>query len=200
MATLTLHRAGRIQEQIRASVRALRLEKATTISIFARNARDEIGRGRERLLERIDRLERLLAALGAIRATTGQANAEQGISALLAEKAQLQEWIALVDGLVADDARAKRGWPEPRRPSPPDTDIDEQIRAMRARFEAAEIGEGELKIDLLDEETRRSLGTRMTEKRRRLEEISDRLRQLNATAAIEVADELVTYLREHEVI
>lgn len=71
---------------------------------------------------------------------------------------------------------------------------------MRARFEAAEGCESELQIDLLDEQTRRSLGTRMAEKRRRLEEISDRLRQVNATAAIEVGDELLAYLREHEVI
>jgi hypothetical protein len=77
----------------------------------------------------------------------------------------------------------------------------QQIEATRARFAAGDgNGETEMSAPLLDASLEDEVRLRVIECRRRLDEISDRLRTLNSSATVEVADEALDYLREEGVI
>jgi hypothetical protein len=85
-------------------------------------------------------------------------------------------------------------------PVPRDADaVAEQVRAMRARF-AAEGGDDALETSLLDEASLTTLRERIAAARRRLEDIGDRLRELNGSARVAVADDVLDWLRGETVI
>jgi hypothetical protein len=79
--------------------------------------------------------------------------------------------------------------------------FSKQIAASRTRFEA---GEGDVQTDilvpLLDEALEAEIRQRILDRRRRLDEVSDKLRALNSSATIELTDDTVTYLQQEGVI
>jgi hypothetical protein len=202
MASITLTRAQRLQDRIRGALRELPLASHVEIGIFAADPSGAVGREAGRLRKNLEVLTRLLAILAEVRAATGRANAECGIGDLLAEKAGIEEEIGLLARLiaVAGDFGGLLG----TRPRPPlhreAGEIEAQIRAMRARYEQADQGDVTIDAGLLDDADAERLRERIVACRRRLEEIGDRLRELNGSVRIEIDDAALAWLREHEVI
>jgi hypothetical protein len=206
MTTITLTKAGRLQDRIRAALRELPLVPYVAIGIFAPEPAATIEHEAARLRENLDHLTRLLAILAKLRAMTGRANAECGIGDLLAEKAGIEEelglLIKLIPGAGRADARDLDGFfGRARRSSRRHTsEIEAQVRAMRARYEQAERGDTTVEAPLLDDADAERLRERIITCRRRLEEIGDRLRELNGSIRVEIEDAALGYLREQEVI
>lgn len=208
MTGLTLTKAGRLQERLRAAVRDLPLTTHVTIGIFAAEPAATIEREAAKLRADLDVLTRLLSILAKVRAAAGRANAEHGIGDLLAEKAAIDEEINLLVKLIptqgsradAEDFIGALGTtPRPglRQHA---GEIETQVDAMRARYQKTERGETTVEVPLLDEAEAKRLRERIVARRRRLEEIGDRLRELNSSIRIDVDDEALAYLRDREVI
>jgi hypothetical protein len=208
MASMTLTKAGRLQERIRAALRELPLVPHVAIGIFALEPLTTVEHEAAKLRENLDFLTRILAILAKVRAATGRANAEHGISDLLAEKAGIEEELNLLIRLLPErSAHADPGdfdgilgtaqRPSLRRRA---GEIEAQIRAMRARYEQAERSDTTIDAPLLNDADAERLRERIVACRRRLEEIGDRLRELNGSIRVEIDDATLTYLREQEVI
>ncbi|HUC16728.1 MAG TPA: hypothetical protein VMA37_03455 [Acetobacteraceae bacterium] len=99
MGSLTLTKASRLQERIRAAVRGLPLATHVTLGIFSSEPAAAVERAAASLRENLDVLARLLAILAQLRAATGRANAQCGVVDLLAEKAALEEELSLLTKL-----------------------------------------------------------------------------------------------------
>jgi hypothetical protein len=208
MAGITLAKSRRLQERIRAAVRVLPLTPCAAIGIFAPEPAATVEREATRLRKDLDALARLLSILAQVRAATGRANAECGIGDLLAEKAGLDEELSLLSKLVPERTgtgsaadfggmlgRAQR--PSLRRHA---GEVEAQVSAMRARYEQAQRSETTIEAPLLDDADAARLRERIVACRRRLEEIGDRLRELNSGIRVEIDDAVIAYLREQEVI
>lgn len=208
MGLMTLHRASRVQGQIRAAIGALSVESHARISIFTDEANAEVERLSQRLMDDIARLQRLLSILADLRAAVGQQNIASGIGRLLAEKAAIEEEISLLSKLVGG---------HPERPSNLDflssrrrreqavttrgrVSLEAQIRASRARFEAGENGDDTIRVPLLDAGQHDAIRTRIRDRRRRLDAIADKLRALNSTGTVEIADEALAFLEQAGVV
>jgi hypothetical protein len=209
VSKLTLHRAGRIQEQINARIGRLSFETHAKISIFSTDPEGDVDRRAHGLWKDVERLQRLGAIRTKVRAVLARQNAETGISGLLAEKAGLERQVALLSSLVDQESGEPEGWMTARRRSRHQVSstkrgqasLVQQIEATRARFAAGDgNGETEMSAPLLDASLEDEVRLRVIECRRRLDEISDRLRTLNSSATVEVADEALDYLREEGVI
>jgi len=207
MASLTLTKTARLQERIRAALRELPLLPHVAIGIFALEPLTTIEREAARLRENLDVLTRLLAILAQVRAATGRANAECGIGDLLAEKAGLEEELSLLTKLIPGVGRADAGdfdgflgGAKRRSLRRHAGEIEAQVNAMRARYEQTEPGETTVEAPLLDDADAERLRERIVACRRRLEEIGDRLRELNGGIRVEIDDAMLAYLREQEVI
>jgi hypothetical protein len=209
LATIPLHRAARIQDQIRGGIARLSFESEASISIFSSNPDADLGRRMQRLREDLAKLPRYLAIQTDIRASIGRQNAAIGIGALLAEKAAVEEEISILSRLI-DCEIAPRGLRELSGLSRHRTDagwrrdqisIAEQIRATRARFESAEgQEEDDVLVPMLDQAHADEVQTRLVMLRRRLEEHADKLRDLNSSTTVEIEDQALQYLQNEGVI
>jgi hypothetical protein len=206
MARITLAKATRLQEQLRVALRQLPLVSHVAIGIFVSAPAAAGEREAGRLRGNLDLLTRLLAILAKLRAATGRANAECGIGDLLAEKAGLEEELGLLTKLIPGVGRADAGdldgflgRAQRRSLRRHAGEIEAQINAMRARFEQAEPGETTVEAPLLDDADAARLRERIVACRRRLEEIGDRLRELNGSVRVEIDDGALAYLREQQV-
>jgi hypothetical protein len=202
MASITLTRAGRLQDRIRGALRELPLAPQVEIGIFAPDPAAAVGREARRLRENLNILTRLLAILAEVRAATGRANAECGIGDLLAERAGIEEELSLLTKLIADAVDFGGLLGTRQRPSlyRQAGEIEAQIRAMRARYEQADQGQVTIDATLLDDADAERLRERIVACRRRLDEIGDRLRELNGSIRVEIDDAALAWLREQEVI
>ena len=198
MAMITLNKASRLQDSLRRKLTTLPLKAETTLSIFSADPAAEIARRAGMLAADIDRADRLLTILADVRASVGQANAESGIAALLAEKAGVEERIKLFSALLPGPGKSRIFGPAPVFRD--GGTITEQVSSMRVRYEAGEGGEDTLDTPLLDETALATLGERIAALQRRLEEIGDRLREINSVARISIADDVVEWLRGEQVI
>jgi hypothetical protein len=205
MASLTLTKSSRIQEQIRAAVRDLPLTTRATVDIFALEPAAAIEREAARLREDVEVLARLLSILAQLRAATGRANAQHGVADLLAEKAAIDEEVSLLMKLIRGQAASGDfdellGGARQRFPRRHAGEMEAQVSAMRARYEHAERSQTTFEAPLLDDADAERLRKRLLARRRRLEEIGDQLREINGRVRIEIDDDALAYLREREVI
>jgi hypothetical protein len=191
MAMITLTKAARLQDGLRRKLATLRLSAETTIPIFIADPAAETGRRAGALTAHLDRVDRLLTILADLRAAVGTANAECGIAALLAEKAGLEERTKLFSALLPGAGKSRLCATQTAFRD--GEVIANQVRAMRMRYEAGDGGDDTLETALLDETAAAAL-------RERLEAIGDRLRELNGSARITVADEILDWLRGEQVI
>jgi hypothetical protein len=207
VATLTLTKSSRLQERIRAAIRGLHLVPTVTLGIFGTDPEAAVEQAAARLREHLDVLRRLLSILASLRAAVGRANAACGITQLLAERAAAQEEAALISKLIP---KVSGSAPEEfdglyRAPRPPLVrrhagEIEQEVRAMRVRYEHADERETTIAAPLLDDTEAERLRSRIVACRRRLEEIGDRFRELNSTVVDEIHDEALAYLQQQEVI
>ena len=199
---LTLHRAGRVLEGIRAAVGRIELNSSARISIFG-DPTSELARKSGELSDKLDKLERLLAAQARIRAAVGRKNAELGISEVLAEKSAHDEWIKLASavngGAPKTDALAISRRHSPGVPVDA-VNLEVRAKAMRERFALSDASvEGEVEVRLFDTEAVAALSKRIAERRRSVERLSDQLRELNGRmVAIDETD--LAYLKGEDVI
>jgi hypothetical protein len=205
MASVTLTKSSRIQEQIRAAVRDLPLTTRATVGIFALEPAAAIEREAARLREDVEVLARLLSILAQLRAATGRANAQHGVADLLAEKAAIDEEVSLLMKLIrgqgaSGDFDELLGGARQRFPRRHAGEMEAQVSAMRARYEHAERSQTTFEAPLLDDADAERLRKRLLARRRRLEEIGDQLREINGRVRIEIDDDALAYLREREVI
>ena len=199
---LTLHRASRVLEAIRAAIGRIELTSTARISIFG-DPMGELARKSEELSSKLDTLERLLAVQARIRAAIGRTNAELGISEVLAEKAAHEEWIKLATAVTGRGP--KTDTPTVLRRHSPGVPVDAasldaRAKAMRDRFAGSDAAvEAEIEVRLYDGAETITLSKRIAERRRTVERLSDQLRQLNARPVVlDEAD--LAYLREEDVI
>jgi uncharacterized coiled-coil protein SlyX len=199
---LTLHRAGRVLEAIRAAIGRIELNPTARISIFG-DPTSELARKAEELSSKLDTLERLLAVQARIRAAVGRTNAELGISDVLAEKAAHEEWIKLASLVTASGS--KTDTPTILRRHSPGVPVDAasldaRAKAMRDRFASSDASvEAEIEARLYDGAATVTLSKRIAERRRKVEQLSDRLRELNGRmVALDEPD--LAYLTEEDVI
>lgn len=203
MADITLHRAGRILEAIRAAVGGVELGTTAKVSIFGEPVA-ELARKTAGLASDIDKIERLLSVQSRIRATVGRANAELGISDLLAEKAAADEWIKLVSPLVSRSSGKAAGLDYVMRRSRGDAtdpaNLEARAKAMRERYAASDAEvDAAIETRVLDQDAAAGLAKRIAQRRREVELLSDRLRTLNArTVVLDEAD--LEYLTSQDVI
>jgi len=206
MASITLTKAGRLQDRIRAALRELPLTSQVEIGIFAPDPAATVEREARRLRGNLEILARLLAILAKVRGATGRANVECGIGELLAEKAGIDEELKFLVKLIPEraglaDAGDLDGFlgtaPSLHRQA---GEIEAQIRAMRARYEQAERSATTVEAPLLDEADAERLRERIVACRRRREDIGDRLRELNGSIRVEIDDAALDYLRAQDVI
>ena len=198
MTMITLAKAARLQESLRRKLATLRLSAETTLPIFMADPAAETARRAGALTADLDRVDRLLTVLAEIRTAVGAANAECGITALLAERAGMAERIKLLSALLPGPEKSRLY--EPQTVFRDGETIADQVRAMRLRYEAGEGGADTLDTALLDETAVAALRDRVSDAQRRLEAIGDRLRELNGSARITVADEILEWLRREQVI
>jgi hypothetical protein len=205
MASLTLTKASRLQDLIRAAVRDLPLTTHVTLGIFAPEPATAVEREAARLREDVDVLARLLSILAQLRAATGRANAQHGVADLLAEKAAIGEELGLLIKLIPGQAATGDfdellGGARQRFPHRHAGEIEALVSAMRARYEHAEGSQTTVEAPLLDGAEAARLRKRLVARRRRLEEIGDQLREINGRVGIEIDDDALAYLREREVM
>jgi hypothetical protein len=204
MAEITLHRAKRIEEQIRVALREQKLSDSVRVAIFNSDPLGAINRERERLKEEIGRVQSFLNILARIRAAAGKANAEVGISALLAEKAARTEQISILSKLLPSAASDEPKFFVGRGQKPlarDDEALAVQFSAMKERFSTAEkAGDTSLDIQVLTEEDQTELRDIKLAAERRIEDISDRLRELNSGTRIVIDDADLDYLRNQKVL
>jgi hypothetical protein len=198
MVMITLTKASRLQENLRRKLATLRLSAETTIPIFIADPAAETGRRAGALTADLDRVDQLLTILAEIRAAVGTANAECGIAALLAEKAGLEERIKLFSALLPGAGKSRLY--ATQTVFRDGKTIADQVRAMRMRYEAGDGGDDTVETALLDETAAAALRERLAAAQRRLEAIGDRLRELNGSVRITVADEILDWLRGEQVI
>jgi hypothetical protein len=203
MASLTLTKASRLQQRIRAAVGGLPLAAHVTLGVFAPEPAAAVERAAATLREDLEALARLLSILAQLRAATGRANAQHGVADLLAEKAAIDEETSLLakllPGVPGDFDEILRGGQRAllRRHA---GEVEAHVSAMRARYEHAERSQTTIEAPLLDDADAERLRERLVARRRRLEEIGDQLRELNGRIRIEIDDDSLSYLREREVI
>jgi hypothetical protein len=208
MATITLSRAHRIEERIRAALKRTELKPTVAVSAFEADPHARIQLARADLARRAIFVGDLLAVLARIRSAVAAANVESGISALLAEKAALEETNKIVGPLV--EAPAETSDPdifsrrETARPEvvPDQAEaLTEFLKATRERFRQADRGESSITILLHDPQAATAaFGPGMVARRRRIEDIGDQLRHLNAATQITVADADMEFLRTNDVV
>jgi hypothetical protein len=188
MATLTLTKSSRLQERIRAAIPGLQLAPTVTLGIFAMDPDAAVEQAAGRLRADLDVLRRLLSILASLRAATGQANAACGITQLLAERAAAQEEVTLISKLIPEGSPPEEfdGLYRPARPHRllrHVGEIEQEVRAMRARYEHADERETTIAAPLLDDAAAERLRSRVVACRRRL----------NSTVVIEINDEALSY-------
>jgi len=205
MTEVTLHRAGRVLEAIRAAVGAIDLTATAKISIFGDPA-SELARKTAALEGEFAKLDRLLEVQARIRGVVGRSNVERGIADLLAKKAAAEEWIKLVSPLVTKPSgrpsalevysRRAGAAAEPTEA----TQLSATAAALRKRFEASDADVGaSLETKLLDEAAINALKKRIGERRREIELLSARLRTANE-GSVEIDDADIKYLTSIDVI
>jgi hypothetical protein len=210
MTKLTLHRAGRVQEQIGSRIGRIKFGPHTRLSIFATDPEAEAERRARELGADLERLQRLESIRATVRSVVARQNAETGISTLLCEKASLERQLAKLSKLLDPETPEFEGWivsgrRRQRHPAPSmkrgELALSKQIAASRLRFE---VGEGDVQTDilvpLLDEALEAEIRQRILDRRRRLDDVSDEFRALNSAATIELADDTVAYLQQEGVI
>jgi hypothetical protein len=208
MATMSLTKSARLQERIRTAIRETPIRGHLALGIFVPEPEAEVEREAARLRRNLDLIERLLSILAELRTAVGKANAERGVAQLLAEKSAIEEELSLISKLLpAEEMGGSDDGLETWRRAPRRTsfrrragEVEDEIRAMRARYEQAEGGETTAWVPLLDEADTERLRARVVTCRRRLESVGDRLRELNGGVVVEIKDETLAYLRENEVI
>jgi hypothetical protein len=197
---ISLSKASRLQQALRSKLKSLSLKSQATLPIFIADPSGEIRRQADALTADIQRVDRLLTILADVRAAVGAANAESGISALLAEKAGIEERIALFSALAPDSGTTISRLFGVGLVFRDAETLAQQVAAMRLRYEAGEGREDTLSTALLDETARADLGHRVAAARRRLEEIGDRLRELNSMTRISLEPEVFAWLRQEQVV
>jgi hypothetical protein len=208
MATMSLTKAARLQDRIRMAIRETPIRSHLALGIFVPDPAAALEQEAARLRQNLDSVARLLSILAEVRTNIGKANAQSGISQLLAEKSAIEEELKLVASLLpaeemggSDDGietwrRARRRTSFRRRAG----EVEDEIRAMRARYEQAEGGETTAWVPLLEEADTERLRARVVACRRRLEAVGDRLRELNGGVVVEIEDEALAHLRDRGVI
>jgi hypothetical protein len=208
MATMSLTKAARLQDRIRMAIRETPIRGHLALGIFVPDPAAELEQEAERLRQNLDLVARLLSILAEVRTIIGKANAQSGISQLLAEKSAIEEELKLVASLLpAEEIGGSDDGTETWRRAPRRTsfrrragEVEDEIRAMRARYEQAEGGETTAWVPLLEEADTERVRARVVACRRRLEAVGDRLRELNSDAVVEIKDEAIAYLRDRGVI
>jgi hypothetical protein len=205
MPTISLAKAHRIENAIRAGMRTVDLKTTVVAHLFDDNVDQAVQEGAEALRANAEHLERLVQILTRLRTVVGDANHRSGIVALLTEKAGLEELQKLLPGgssasSSTDDEDDIYG----RRHSMQAVDktaLAGLVQAQRQRFTVADSVSSVVTVKVMtDAESRDTFSPAALARRRRIEEIGDRLRGLNGTTQIEIPEADMAYLERHGVL
>jgi hypothetical protein len=211
MTSISLHRASRLLEAIQKALKVSEPKATVKFSVFAPALKAEILGKQSACQEALSVTERLLSIRAEIRAAVAKANAEVGISGLLAEKAKLDDLTRLLERMPGigpePEERPEDEYDYRRRPkatAPQLLDIETALltaEAAKARY-AATNGEAaqEVAIGVVDANQAKAMRRRLVEAKRELDTISDGLRSLNVAHRIEIADEILSWLTAQEVV
>ncbi len=213
MASITLHRASRILDSIAKAQKVDEPKPSVKLSIFSPNLQAEVERIEADTNRAVERIGMLNDCKAVIRAAVGIANAETGISTLLARKAAIEANIASLESLPGVSTakaepedemamyRRRRAKPAPMAVIVPET-VLATATAMRGRFEGAvgETGASEIEVGTVTAAGAAAYRKQVVAYRRELDAIADRLRAANASTLIEVSDVHMDWLTTHDVV
>jgi hypothetical protein len=215
MATVTLHRASRFKDAIDKNLKSnIPLKVTSRVSVFTTDMKGIIEGHKKGFAEAYTRVATLLKWRAVLRSACDVANAKCGISALLAEKAELDARIAILEKLpgVAPEVQAqpedemamyrRRGQKAVTVPALLDMDaVLATASATREKFAAADGSiASEIEFSAVDADAARGYKTSLIEARRGLDQISDKLRSINAASTVELPDEMINWLTDNEVV
>lgn len=191
---ITLRRAAAIQDLIRETRASLPLSPVAALSVYGDVAR-KVDDERAVMFKRIERLNALDRALMEIRKAVGHANAEAGVSDLLADQAQLGRLIEDLtpladatpfDGVEITRKRAERAAASEGAPSGP--------------FGRSQGPAETIQVSLLTQDDIDAIRVRLLEARRAKTQIKDRLAEINAMTWIGLSSETEETLRAEHLV
>ena len=212
MASITLHRADRILMAIKAALKIAEPKPSTTLSVFASDVNAEISERQRALVEGIKTTARLLAIRAALKGLQQQANATCGVASLLARKQAADDLVTSLErmpGVAAEpDAEPEDpyGLRRRRKKTPPPAILNlaaavAMAEASRDRFRGADgTVATDIEIGLVDAAMAADFRQQAVTARRQADELSDSLREMNASVRIEFGDADMDWLTAHNVV
>lgn len=193
MTQITLRRANRLQKAINDALSSLEFKADATVSVYDQDPMGTLDAANEKFDAAVAKAIKLTQILAAIRAETAAANAEVGIARLLAEKAAAERRIQILKGLSG-----RRG-SLASRPSP--DELQRRVQVTRERFEKAEFHEeATVTVPALTGSMIGDVADALVIDKRKIEKISERLLELNASTMIELPNEDLAWLEANQVI
>lgn len=205
MLSVTLHRAGRLDEELKRLAAIIKPTFSEKLSIFERDANVSVRDVCHKAQESLEKLSDIHGLRGQIRALVGIAQAQAGVTGLLAHKNGLDDVIralSRVPGVTApkekqgdDDYYGRRRKAEAPAEITPCVVSAARIIGASERYKNMDVETPtEIEVSTLTPETHASVMTIVSDARARLDDISDRLRALNATTTVSLSDELLDAL------
>lgn len=191
MTKITLLRAARLQASIHETLKTIPVTPKAELSIYA-NLADGIAAEQAKLKDSRARRERLITALFDIRRKTAVANAEAGLSDVLADQAENDMRIELLTNLAT--AKPFEGMDVTARRADRMTTREEPASPYR-------IGSGTketMEVGLLTAEEIEEHRVALLALKKKRADLKDRLAELNAGNSIKLSDETAETLKaEH---
>jgi hypothetical protein len=189
---INLRKASALVNEVRNAAKEINVEATHALNIYDDSYARVLVEARARLINDFNRRTRLDQAVATLRAEIGRANAQSGISDMLAEDAYLESLEgrlrAVAAATVRDDAPT----------------VERQVQAKRASAEKSERSlygfDGQLKLSVLAQGDIDDFNTKLKAIRKQRRELKDRTVELNVRTEFEVPSDVESVLREEGLI
>lgn len=209
---LSLRRASDVARRALEAANALEAGTEFTLSVFSdADVERAVSARREAVWDAVDRAAALYGAAYRLRAAIGRANAERGVSDLLAENARDEAVAKKLDALLALDETAGLLGRVGHDAEPDLAALERKRLSLRQAHEAGSAPsvsaggfrralEDSLALSVVDEAFRRAVRDRAARLRRARSERSDLLAARNGGSFVAVPDADAAVFREHGLI
>jgi len=189
---INLRKASALVIEIRNAAKEIDVAVAHNVNIYDDSYARVLSESRVRALADFNRRTRLDQAVAELRMSIGRANAQSGISDMLAEDAYLESLEGRLKAMVAAEAREDL------------PTVDRLVQAKRVSAEKSERSlygfEGSLKLNILEARDIEDFENKLKLVRKHRRELKDRTVELNVRTEIEVPSDVETVLREEGLI
>lgn len=189
---INLRKASALINEIRSAAKDIDVAVAHAVNIYDDGYARVLSEARARAVNDFNRRTRLEQAVAELRAAVGRANAQSGISDMLADDAYLESLEGRLKVMAAAEAREDSGT------------VDRVVQAKRVSAEKSERSlygfEGATKFNIMDAADITEFQNKLKAVRKERRELKDRTVELNVRTEIEVPLETETVLREEGLI